>query len=175
MWDKIAIHFSSCCPPLYTKCTPTLLLEAPQGLNKSCAVAMHIPLEFACFCTMYAPATKSTGSAVTTDEPVSYCTITENYMESLEQQVLFYRVREHKKNTHGNRGKARCNSRHLHESHWLDLHRKWAFVLSATKLLNMHPYETTVVHTFYKQKTEFCKLATSWGWWCRNSSCTDCV
>jgi hypothetical protein len=38
---------------------------------------------------MHAPATKPTGSAVTTDEPVPQRTITENYMESLEQQVLF--------------------------------------------------------------------------------------
>jgi len=36
--------------------------------------------------------------------------------------------------------------------------------LSGTKLLNVHPYETTVVHTFYKHKTEFYKLVTSWGW-----------
>jgi len=45
--------------------------------------------EFTCFCTMDAPATKPTGSAVTTDEPVPHRTITENYMESLEQQFLF--------------------------------------------------------------------------------------
>jgi hypothetical protein len=46
---------------------------------------------------MNGPATKPTGSAVTTDEPVPHCTVTENYMESLEQQVLFYTVMEHKK------------------------------------------------------------------------------
>jgi hypothetical protein len=51
---------------------------------------------------MHAPATKPTGSADTTDEPVPHCTITEKLYEKFTATGYILECKGAQKNTHGN-------------------------------------------------------------------------